>query len=111
MKDASNRIRQPEEFENHWLRHELMRKLKEHGGTRAQWLRDIGFMGKYRRNGEVHLCYLLNGFRGLNFVKAVRLATAAGIDLSELQQLLLDGVSAIDESGTEIHENGYDSES
>jgi hypothetical protein len=100
--------RQTKCFENDWLRAKLAEKWKEHGGTRAQFLRDIGFMGKLRRNGEIHLSYLLNGKRGLNFVKAVRLATAAGIELAELQQLILNGASTLCEAGSGF---GNDTES
>lgn len=69
-------------YETLWLAERLTIKWKKSGLSKRKFLASIRLD---KENGEVHVSYLLNGKRGLSFPKAVRLATAAGINLRELQ--------------------------
>jgi hypothetical protein len=71
-----------------WLANALTVEWKNSGKSKNKWLKDLGLDIE---NGKVHVSNLLNGKRGLSFVKAVRFATAAGINLADLQEEIVQG--------------------
>lgn len=69
--------------ESVWLKEKLITHWENSGLSRSDWCRSLGIeLEKFNYSN------VLNGKRALLFPVAVRIATACGIDLSELQREL-----------------------
>lgn len=71
-------------IENQWLAEKLKEKYEQSGCSMRGWFDALNIGGC----GSTHYYHILSGKRGLTFAKAVRMATAAGLDLSELQKIV-----------------------
>ncbi len=61
----------------------LLKLAVKSGVSNTEWARSMGI-----DTANVHLTYLISGKRGLTFRKACQLATAAGVDLGEIQKMV-----------------------
>lgn len=68
------------QLENIWLKNKLIEHWEKSGLSRTKWLESLGLLAK-----QANVSYLLSGKRGTSFWVAVRIATACGINLAELQ--------------------------